>query len=94
MATTNINIRMDAELKRQFEEFCDDVGLTMTAAITVCARKVGREQNIPLEISGDIPNAQTIAAIREVQRRKADPSLGKTYTDVDQMMDELLSDET
>ncbi len=94
MATTNINIRMDAELKRQFEEFCDDVGLTMTAAITVFARKVVREQKIPFEISGDIPNAQTIAAIREVQRMKADPSLGKTYTDVDQMMDELLSDET
>ena len=94
MATTNINIRMDAELKRQFEEFCDDVGLTVTAAITVFARKVVREQKIPFEISGDIPNAQTIAAIREVQRMKADPSLGKTYTDVDQMMDELLSDET
>ncbi|HIX56767.1 MAG TPA: type II toxin-antitoxin system RelB/DinJ family antitoxin [Candidatus Anaerobiospirillum pullistercoris] len=94
MATTNINIRMDAELKRQFEEFCDDVGLTMTAAFTVFARKVVREQKIPFEISGDIPNAQTIAAIKEAQRMKADPSLGKTYTDVDQMMDELLSDET
>ena len=85
---------MDADLKRQFEEFCDDVGLTMTAAFTVFARKVVREQKIPFEISGDIPNAQTIAAIKEVQRMKADPSLGKTYTDVDQMMDELLSDET
>ena len=93
MATTNINIRMDAELKRQFEEFCDDVGLTMTAAFTVFARKVVREQKIPFEISGDIPNAETIEAIKEVQRMKADPSLGKTYTDVKQMMKELLSDE-
>ncbi len=93
MATTNVNIRMDADLKRQFEEFCDDVGLTMTAAFTVFARKAVREQKIPFEVSGDIPNAETIEAIKEVQRMKADPSLGKTYTDVKQMMKELLSDE-
>lgn len=93
MATTNVNIRMDADLKRQFEEFCDDVGLTMTAAFTVFARKAVREHKIPFEVSGDIPNAETIEAIKEVQRMKADPSLGKTYTDVKQMMKELLSDE-
>ena len=30
MANTNINIRMDADLKRQFEAFCADMGMTMT----------------------------------------------------------------
>ena len=30
MAQTNINIRMDAELKKQFEDFCADVGIIMT----------------------------------------------------------------
>ena len=93
MTTASINIRMDADLKRQFETFCADVGLTMTAAITVFARKAVREQKIPFEISCDVPNATTIAAIKEAQRMEADPSLGKTYSDVDQMMDELLSDE-
>ena len=28
MANTNINIRMDADLKRQFEAFCADMGMT------------------------------------------------------------------
>ena len=37
------------------------------------------------------PNAETMAAIEEVRRMKADPSLGKTYTDVDEMMRELLA---
>lgn len=36
------------------------------------------------------PNADTIAAIEEVQRMKADPSLGKTYDNVDEMMRDLL----
>lgn len=44
------------------------------------------------ETSGNVPNAETIEAIKEVQLLKADPSLGKTYTNVNQMMDELLAD--
>ena len=43
MANTNINIRMDADLKRQFEAFCADMGMTMTTAFNVFARKAVRE---------------------------------------------------
>ncbi len=92
MANTSINIRMDADLKRQFEAFCADVGMTMTTAFNVFARKVVRENRIPFEISGDMPNAETIEAIQEVKRMKADPNMGRTYSDVDQMMEELLAD--
>ena len=86
--TANINIRMDANLKKQFEAFCADMGMTMTTAINIFARKAVRENRIPFEISGDVPNAETQEAIREVKQMKADPTLGKTYTDVDEMMKE------
>ena len=86
------HIRMDADLKRQFEAFCADMGMTMTTAFNVFARKAVREYRIPFEISGDVPNAETVEAIKEVKRMKADPSLGKTYSNVDQMMEELLAD--
>ena len=79
MANTNINIRMDADLKKQFEAFCSDMGMTMSTAFNVFARKAVREYRIPFEISGDVPNAET-------------PGSGKTYSDVDQMMEELLAD--
>ena len=92
MASTNINIRMDADLKRQFEAFCADIGMSMTTAFNVFAKKAVRENRIPFEISGDVPNAETIEAIQEVKKMKADPSLGKTYTDVGQMMEDLLAD--
>lgn len=89
--TANINIRMDADLKKQFEAFCADMGMTMTTAVNIFARKAVRENRIPFEISGDVPNAETQEAIREVKQMKADPTLGKTYTDVDEMMKELLA---
>lgn len=89
--TANINIRMDANLKKQFEAFCADMGMTMTTAVNIFARKAVRENRIPFEISGDVPNAETQEAIREVKQMKVDPTLGKTYTDVDEMMKELLA---
>lgn len=36
-----------------------------------------------------VPNAETLEAMKEVERMKADPSIGKTYTDVDQMIADL-----
>ena len=91
MASTNINIRMDSDLKNQFESFCSDMGMTMTTAFNVFARKVVRENRIPFEIGRNVPNAETIEAINEVKKMKADPKLGKTYSDVDEMVKDLLS---
>ena len=57
MATTVMNIRMDSELKKQFEAFCADMGLSVTAAVTVFAKKAVREYRIPFEIGAEIPKA-------------------------------------
>jgi DNA-damage-inducible protein J len=91
MAQTNVNIRIDENLKREFDSLCQDLGLTMTTAFTVFAKTAVRRQGIPFEIVRDISNAETIAAIKEVQAMKKDPSLGKAYKDVDVMMKELLT---
>lgn len=91
MASTSINIRMDSDLKKQFEAFCSDMGMTMTTAFNIFAKKAVREYRIPFEIGAERPNAETREAIQEVQRMKVDPSIGKTYTDVDAMMEDLLA---
>jgi DNA-damage-inducible protein J len=89
-AQTNINISMDEEIQRDFDNLCKDLGLTMTTAFTVFAKTVVRRQGIPFEIALDLPNTETISAIEEVKAMKKDPSLGKAYTDIDLMMKELL----
>ena len=53
MASVNVNIRMDAELKKEFEEFCSNVGMNMTTAFTIFARRTVRENRIPFEVSAD-----------------------------------------
>ena len=60
MAQTNVNIRMDENLKREFDEICNDFGLTMSAAFTIFAKTVVRQQRIPFEISKAVPNTQNV----------------------------------
>jgi DNA-damage-inducible protein J len=85
-----ISLRIDDDVKRGAEQVLGDIGLTMSTAINVFLRTVARERRIPFELSAPLPNAETAAAIQEVQQMKANPQLGKTYTNVDQMMEELL----
>lgn len=91
MATTNITMRMDTRVKAQLQELMSDLGLDMTTFFTMAAKQAIREQKIPFEVSRDIPNAETEEALEEVRLMKQNPSIGKSYTDVDEMMRELLS---
>ena len=47
--TTNINIRMDKDLRDSFSAFCDEVGMSVTTAFSLFAKKTVAEGRIPLE---------------------------------------------
>ena len=53
MAQTTVNFRMDEGLKMDLERLCEDLGITLTTAFTVFAKKATRENRIPFELSGD-----------------------------------------
>lgn len=53
MATANITIRMDENLKKQAEELFYEMGLNMTTAFTIFTKAVIRENRIPFEITAD-----------------------------------------
>ncbi|WP_037364479.1 type II toxin-antitoxin system RelB/DinJ family antitoxin [Selenomonas ruminantium] len=59
MAQTTISIRMDDQLKHQFEDFCGAIGMSMTTAFNVFAKAAVREQKIPFEISAKTVSATT-----------------------------------
>ncbi|MCL2030626.1 MAG: type II toxin-antitoxin system RelB/DinJ family antitoxin [Oscillospiraceae bacterium] len=51
MAQTTVSVRMDDQLKRQFETFCGEFGMSLSTAVTVFAKTVVRERRIPFEIT-------------------------------------------
>ena len=53
MAQTAVNFRLDKELKKEMEEICSEMGMSMTTAFTIFAKKVTKEKRIPFEVCAD-----------------------------------------
>lgn len=86
MARINVNIKMDEDLKDQFEEFCNDVGMSMTTAFCIFAKATVRERCIPFVISSSIPNIDTIKAINDINNNIG---LSRVFDTVDELMEDL-----
>ena len=86
MAQTNVNIRMDETLKHQFDRLCNELGLNMSTAFNIFAKTMVRQQKIPFEIALDVPNAETRAAIDDVNHGR---NLSKSFHSVDELMEDL-----
>ncbi|MBK5211939.1 MAG: type II toxin-antitoxin system RelB/DinJ family antitoxin [Coriobacteriia bacterium] len=48
-----ISLRIDDDVKKSAEQACADIGLSMSTAITIYLKKLGREKRIPFELSVD-----------------------------------------
>lgn len=90
MTTTNLNIRIDTELKKNVEEIFSALGLTTSAAFNIFAKAVVRQKGIPFDLSLNTPNADTLAAIAEVEEMKKNPAKCRTYKNVDEMFEDIL----
>ena len=53
MGQVAFSVRMDADLKKEFDSLCREFGMTGTTAFNVFARAVVRERRIPFEIGAD-----------------------------------------
>lgn len=53
MAQVMVNFRLDEDVKKSMEQACREMGLSMTAAFTIFATKVGKEKRIPFEITAE-----------------------------------------
>ena len=51
MSQTTFSVRMDAEVKRQFDDFCLQVGMNTSVAFNMFARAVLRERRLPFEVT-------------------------------------------
>jgi len=53
VSQTLINIRIEEGLKKDLEAVCQELGMNMTTAFTIFAKKMTREKRIPFEVSVD-----------------------------------------
>lgn len=46
-----INVKVDDKVKKKAEAVCEELGLSLSSAINIYLRKIGREDGIPFELS-------------------------------------------
>lgn len=88
--TSNVSFRIDSDLKAQADSLFSALGMNMTTAFNIFLRQSVREGCIPFDITINIPNSETIAAMLEAQQLLRDPNT-KKYSDVEDALKELKS---
>ena len=91
MATTSMNIRMDGAIKEQAKELFSELGMDMTTAINLFLRQAILQQGIPFELRLPVPNAMTIAAIKEAESQAKIAVSEKTYQTAEDMVNDILA---
>jgi addiction module antitoxin, RelB/DinJ family len=90
MATTNLNVRVDAELKKSAEKIFNELGLNMSTALTVFLRQTVRYNGIPFEMRIEVPNEETLQAIDDVNNNR---NMSKPFKSVSALMEDLNADD-
>ena len=90
MATTNLNVRIDTDLKKQSEKIFSELGLNMSTALTVFLRQVVRSNGLPFDMRLNTPNDETLAAIQDVNLNR---NMSKPFNSVKELMDDLNADD-
>ena len=63
MAQTTFTVRMDADTKRDFSELCSSIGITMSTAFSIFAKKAVSEQRIPFELTANTDRSYSVTNI-------------------------------
>ena len=69
MSQSTYSIRMDSNLKKEFDSICEDFGMSSTTAINIFAKAVVRERRIPFEIRSENNGMVAFNALRQAAKR-------------------------
>lgn len=62
MAQVSMTVRMDSQLKKQFNELCNEIGMSVNTAINVFAKAVVMNRKIPFEVKA-APKAEAMSGL-------------------------------
>jgi len=91
MSTTAISIRLDSDIKKQFDQLCKEFGISTNAAFNLFARTVVREQAIPFPISlknSESENRSIVAqnALTRIQNLSSKEAREWTDEEIDELI--------
>lgn len=86
MKNVNVTLRVDEDLKKQADELFSELGLNLTTAFNIFLRQSVREQQIPFQVTKNVPNTVTLAAMDAAEKGE---DLYGPYDSVSDLMEAL-----
>ena len=84
---TSVTIRVDDETKAEAIEIVEDFGFDLSSVTRAFYRQIVRERRIPLSLSYNVPNDETIAALREGAEILATGGTGQSFSSGRDLLD-------
>lgn len=90
MAQTLVNFRVDEKTKKEMEDICSELGITVSTALNIFIKKMTREKRIPFEVSIDpfYSESNMKAIEKSVKQLKEGKVVVKTMEELEAMADE------
>ena len=93
MESLTLNVRVDANDKKNFEQFCNSVGMNVSTAVNMFIKAVLREQKLPFEVKSDTYNKIIYEKLKEAELEMNNTSKRYTIKDIEGSMNSIIDNE-
>lgn len=90
METLTLNVRVDANDKKCFEQFCNSVGMNVSTAVNMFIKAVLREQKLPFEIKSNTFDEIIYEKLKEAEIEMNNTSKRYSIDDVQTSMNNII----
>lgn len=92
MESMTINVRVNADDKKIFEQFCEDVGMNVSTAVNMFIKSVIREQKLPFEVKSDISNEIIYQKLKEAEKEMKNTKKRYSISEIEESMNNIISE--
>jgi len=89
-ALTSVTVRLDRDVKNKAQKIYSELGIDMTTAINVFLRQSIRRKGFPFEVTLNMPNEVTLAAMKATQNNE---DMHGPFNSVEALMEDLNADD-
>jgi DNA-damage-inducible protein J len=93
MESLTLNVRVDANDKKNFEQFCNSVGMNVSTAVNMFIKAVLREQKIPFEVKTNTFDDMVYEKLKEAELEMQNTQKRYSMDEVRNSMNNILNKE-
>ena len=90
METLNLNVRVNANDKKSFEQFCNSVGMNVSTAVNMFIKAVLREQKLPFDVKTNVFDEPVFNKLKEAEVEMNSTTKRYSKEDIIKNIDDIL----